>query len=49
MGREEFDERAVQISFKATSNGSAVMSEIVGHGEDMIFHDSSRRPESPAA
>ena len=26
----------LQISFKATSNGSAVMSEIVGHGEDMI-------------
>jgi len=30
----------VQVSFKVTSNGSAVMSEIAGHGEDMItmFH-----------
>jgi hypothetical protein len=26
----------LQVSFKVTSNGSAVMSEIVGHGENMI-------------
>ena len=26
----------MQVSFKVTSNGSAVMSEILGHGEDMI-------------
>jgi hypothetical protein len=35
------DGRAVQVTFKVTSGGSAVMSEIMGHGpEDMIsmFH-----------
>lgn len=26
----------LQVSFRVTSNGSAVMSEIMGHGEDMV-------------
>jgi hypothetical protein len=32
--------QAIQVSFKVIANGSAVMSEISGHGEDMItmFH-----------
>jgi len=40
----------VQISYRLTSGGSALMSEVIGHGEDMIsmIHlDGANRFESP--
>ena len=36
MGREELDGQPVQVSYRMTAGGSALMSEIVGHGETMI-------------